>query len=180
MKAPGQEAGSTAGRIWRQWFFPLGMIAVYVVLYALAPDRAVKALMDSGTVLKQMVLPLLLAFVMMVVLNRFVRPAHVSRFLGGQAGIKGVLLSSVAGVLSMGPVVAWLPFLATIRAKGASDFHLANFLSSRAVKPVLLPVMIGYFGWRFSLIFTVLNMAGALVVAAAVAYLADTCRQPGN
>ncbi len=33
--------------------------------------------------------------------------------------------------------------------------------------------MIGYFGWRFSLIFTVLNMAGALLVAAAVFYICE-------
>ena len=76
---------------------------------------------------------------MMIVLNLFIAPSHVSRFLGRRAGITGVLLSSVAGILSMGPVVAWLPFLAAIREKSASDFHVANFLSSRAVKPVLLP-----------------------------------------
>jgi uncharacterized membrane protein YraQ (UPF0718 family) len=110
-------------------------------------------------------------------LNVFVRPGQVLRFLGGRSGIKGVLLSSVAGIISMGPVYAWLPFLAAIRDKGASDFHVANFLSSRAVKPVLLPLMIGYFGWRFSILFTVFNMVGALVVAAAVTYMADRCQR---
>ena len=171
MRTAKNDALSTAGGQKRQWLFPIGMVAVYMVIYFIAPNPTVKALMASETVLKQMALPLLLAFVMMVVLNLFVRPAQVSRFLGGRAGIKGILLSSVAGILSMGPVYAWLPFLAAIRDKGASDFHLANFLSCRAVKPVLLPLMIGYFGWRFSLIFTVLNMVGALVVAAVVLYI---------
>ena len=177
MKTPGRDANSEAYRKRRQWFFPISLAAVYMVIYFIAPDHILKALMASGTVLKQMTLPLLLAFVMMIVLNLFITPSHVSRFLGRRAGITGVLLSSVAGILSMGPVVAWLPFLAAIREKNASDFHVANFLSSRAVKPVLLPLMIGYFGWRFSLIFTALNLVGALLVAAAVVYI---CKERSN
>jgi uncharacterized membrane protein YraQ (UPF0718 family) len=70
----------------------------------------------------------------------------------------------------MGPIYAWLPFLKALREKGASDFHLANFLSNRAVKPVFLPLLIVYFGWRFSLIFISLNMVGALFVALLVAF----------
>lgn len=171
METSGHDAQSKANRKNLQWLFPISMIAVYMAIFFVAPEGTVHALMASGNILKQMALPLLFAFVMMIVLNLFITPAHVSQFLGSRAGIKGVLLSSIAGTLSMGPVYAWLPFLVAIRDKGASDFHLANFLSSRAVKPVLLPLMIGYFGWRFSLIFTVLNLAGALFVAAAVLYI---------
>lgn len=171
MKAAGHDAQAKANRKSLQWLFPISMVAVYLAIYFVAPDRTVNALMASGKILKQMALPLVLAFVMMIVLNLFISPGHVSRFLGSRAGITGVFFSSVAGILSMGPVVTWLPFLATIREKGASDFHVANFLSSRAVKPVLLPLMIGYFGWRFSLIFAVLNMVGALFVAAATHYI---------
>lgn len=173
MSAAGGDVPSKANRKRLQWLFPISMGAVYLVSYFLAPDPTAKALMASGNILQQMALPLLLAFVMMIVLNRFISPAHVSRFLGSRAGIKGVFFSSVAGILSMGPVYAWLPFLAAIQEKSASDFHLANFLSSRAVKPVLLPLMVGYFGWRFSLILTILNLVGAVFVAAAVLFICD-------
>jgi uncharacterized membrane protein YraQ (UPF0718 family) len=156
---------------YRAWFFPLGVAVVYLVIYATSSDRAVLALMDSGKVLRQIALPLFLAFLMMMILNWSVSPARVRHYLGGRAGIKGIFLSSLAGIVSMGPLVAWLPFLSAIREKGGADFHLANFLSSRAVKPVLLPVMIGYFGWRFSIVFTALNLVGALLVAVAVGFV---------
>ena len=116
----------------------------------------------------------------MMILNWYISPTQVTRYLGNRVGIKGVFLSSIAGLVSMGPVIAWLPFLAAIREKGASHFHLANFLTSRAVKPVLLPVMIGYFGWRFSLTFTALNMVGALLVAAAVAWVCRDRQDEAN
>ena len=173
MKTSTHNAESKVNRKKLQWLFPISMIAVYVAIYFVAPDRTVNAAMASAKILKEMALPLLIAFVMMVVLNLFVTPNHVSRFLGRRAGIRGVFFSSTAGILSMGPVYAWLPLLGAIRENGASEFHLANFLSSRAVKPVLLPLMIGYFGWRFSFIITVLNMVGALLVAAAVLYFCE-------
>jgi uncharacterized membrane protein YraQ (UPF0718 family) len=168
MKTTGHDAKSKTKRKTWPWLFPIGVMSVYVVMYSVVPNQTIHALMESGHVFKQMILPLFLAFVMMVVLNWTISPSQATRYLGSRAGVKGIFFSSVAGILSMGPVVAWMPFLAAIREKGASDFHLANFLSSRAVKPVLLPLMIGYFGWRFSLIFSFLNLVGALLVAAAV------------
>jgi len=150
------------------WVFPAGVAVVYLILSGVSQDRALSALQVSGRVFAQAALPLLLAFGMMFLLNLFVTPAHVSRYLGRGTGAKGVLMSSVAGVISMGPIFSWYPFLKALREKGASDFHLANFLAHRAVKPVLLPLMIVYFGWRFSLIFSAVSVVGALLGAAIV------------
>ena len=152
----------------RAWIFPLSVAAVYPVLFALSPEKTFQALKTVGSVLGQAVLPLMLAFVMMFILNRWVTPARVSTLFGRNSGLKGASLSTMAGVLSMGPVYAWYPFLKALRNKGASDFHLANFISNRAVKPALLPLMIFYFGWTFSLILTALSLAGALLTAAVV------------
>lgn len=155
----------------RQWIFPACVVSIYWILFLIAPDRTWTGLQTAGRVLIQAALPLLLAFGVMVLLNRYLSPFHVSTFLGSRAGIKGVLFSALAGILSMGPIFAWYPLLESLRKQGASDFHLANFLSHRAVKPVMLPVMILYFGWRFSLIFTVFCVLGALVTATAVSLL---------
>ncbi len=108
---------------------------------------------------------------MMFLLNLFITPVHVSKFLGSGVGIRSVFFSAAAGVISMGPIFAWYPFLKSLQEKGAADFHLANFLSHRALKPALLPMMILYFGWRFSLIFTVFCILSALVTASAVGLL---------
>jgi len=71
----------------------------------------------------------------------------------------------------MGPIYAWYPFLASLKEKGAVDFYLANFLSSRAVKPALLPLMITYFGWQYSLVFALFGVLSALLVATVVRFL---------
>jgi uncharacterized membrane protein YraQ (UPF0718 family) len=163
-------------RLARAWAFLVLMIGLYGVLLAAVPNRALAALGASGRVLLQVALPLCVAFIVMFLLNLLVKPARVSRLAGRGAGIKGVLLSTAAGILSMGPTYAWYPLLGSLREKGASDFHLANFLSNRAVKPFLLPLMVFYFGWAFTLALTVLTILGALAVAAVVGLLAGGSR----
>jgi predicted Fe-Mo cluster-binding NifX family protein len=87
MQTVGHDAKSKTNRKRQQWLFPIGMVAVYMAIYFVTPEPTVNALMASGTVLKQMVLPLLLAFVMMVVLNLFVTPAACPCFaLSGRPG----------------------------------------------------------------------------------------------
>jgi uncharacterized membrane protein YraQ (UPF0718 family) len=163
-------------RLARVWAFPALVAAVYGALAMTTPNRALAALAASGRVLLQLALPLCVAFVVMFLLDLLVKPVHISRLAGRGAGIRGVILSTAAGVLSMGPIYAWYPLLKGLREKGASDFHLANFLSNRAVKPFLLPLMVFYFGWVFTLALTVLTISGALLVAAVVGLVADTER----
>jgi uncharacterized membrane protein YraQ (UPF0718 family) len=165
------------GRLLRRWAFLLAVAAAYLVLLAAAPGRAQAALRASGRILLQVALPLAAAFVLMFLVNLFMKPAHIARFMGAGAGLKGILFSTSAGILSTGPVYAWYPLLKSLSEKGASAFHLANFLSSRAVKPYLLPLMVYYFGWTFTLTVSVLTVVGALPIATVVALLADPERR---
>jgi len=159
--------------LWRTLAFPLGVVALYIVLFVIAPARTLRALEATGRITLQVAIPLGIAFALMFVLNLLVKPAHVSRFLGKGAGVKGVSISALAGVISTGPIYAWYPLLRDLRQKGASEFHVANFLSHRAVKPFLLPVMVSYFGWAFTLVFNVLVVIGALLTALLVGALGE-------
>jgi len=103
-----------------------------------------------------------------VVFNRFLSPVLVTRFLGQSAGLRGVLFSSLAGILSMGPIYAWYPLFKNLKEKGASAFHVANFIGCRSIKPVLLPVMVAYFGWEFTLLFMAMSLVAALMTAGVV------------
>lgn len=140
------------------------MLVVYGILLAIMPDKASLALKSSGNIFLNMLLPLSLVFVLMLLLNLFLKPAQIARFLGRGAGIKGILLSVAAGIISTGPIYAWYPLLKELRVKGAGNSPIAIFLYNRAVKPFLLPVMIAYFGWEYVLILTVLTVLGSIAI----------------
>jgi uncharacterized membrane protein YraQ (UPF0718 family) len=126
----------------------------------------------SGNILLQIAVPLFIAFVIMVTLNSLSGNEKISLSIGRRQGIKGIAFSSLAGILSMGPVYAWYPLLKDLREKDFSDFHLANFLSNRAIKPFLFPVMVFYFGWIYTLILNMLILAGSLLSAKIVSITA--------
>lgn len=148
--------------------FPASVLAIYGTLFAVMPDKALMALRSSGHVFLNIIVPLCLVFILMFVLNLFLKPAHVAGFLGKGAGIKGIMLSTVAGIISTGPIYAWYPLLRELREQGAGNFLIAIFLNNRALKPLLLPVMVSYFGWTYVLTLTVFTILGSLPVGYAV------------
>ena len=154
----------------RPWLFPLGVICLYGLGLLFVPESIDRSVHVCVSIFRQLALPIGLALVTMVVFNRFLSPALVPRFLGRSAGFKGVLFSSLAGILSMGPVYAWYPLFKTLKEKGASAFHVANFIGCRSIKPVLLPVMVAYFGWEFTLVFILMSFFGVLLVACVVSF----------
>jgi len=156
------------GPITRMFLFPAVILAVYGILLVVMPDRASFALKSSGNIFLNMLVPLCLVFVLMILLNLFLKPAQIARFLGKGAGIKGILLPVAAGIVSTGPIYAWYPLLKELREKGAGESSIAIFLYNRAVKPFLLPVMVAYFGWVYVVILTILTVLMSVVIGYSV------------
>jgi len=155
-------------------FFPLATLVLYGTVAVLAPEKALFALKNSLNVLLQMIIPLFLIFILMVVINRFLNPAKIAKHLGKGSGVQAMLLSAAAGILSAGPIYAWYPLLKDLRDKGAGESSIAIFLYNRAVKPFLLPVMIGYFGWLYVIILTILMVFTSVAVGFSVSSLASS------
>jgi uncharacterized membrane protein YraQ (UPF0718 family) len=54
----------------------------------------------------------------------------------------------------MGSIYLWYPLLKELSEKGMKKGLIATFLYNRAVKIPLLPLMVYYFGWLFTLFLT--------------------------
>jgi len=158
-------------RIVRSFVFPASVLLIYGILYVMMPDRVLLAIRSSGKLFFIILMPLFLVFILMVILNLFLKPAHITQFLGKGTGIKGIILSATAGIISMGPIYAWYPMLKTLREKGVDSSLIAVFLGNRAVKPFLLPIMISYFGWTYVLILVVFTIFGSIGVGYCVELL---------
>ena len=159
----GAEQAPTKKKNVRQMLlFAAFMLAIYGVLFTVAPDKANAALGRSGRIFLHIAAPVALVFGLMVVVNLFLKPTFVTRFLGRESGIRGIVFSAIAGIISMGPIYAWYPLLKNLRQKGAANILIAIFLGNRAVKPFLLPIMVSYFGWVYVLILTFFTITGAV------------------
>lgn len=164
LKKDRPQSSTWENRALRMLLFPAGVLVAYGILFAIMPEKASIGLKSSGNIILNMLLPLSLVFILMLVLNLFLKPAQIVKFFGREAGIKGIVLSAAAGIISTGPIYAWYPLLKDLREKGAANSFLAIFLGNRAVKPFLLPIMISYFGWIYVLILTAFTVLGSIVV----------------
>jgi uncharacterized membrane protein YraQ (UPF0718 family) len=162
----------------RPWLFPLGVICLYGIGLIFAPKNTGRSIHICISMFQQLTLPICLALVMMIVFNRMVSPGTITRFLGQGSGLKGIFLSSLAGIVSMGPVYAWYPLFKTLKDKGVSVFNIANFIGNRSIKPALLPVMVTSFGWNFTSAFVLMSLVGALIVAGVVSMACPLVPEP--
>ena len=164
MSKSDQQRSSNKHGFNRMFLFPIVILVIYAILFFISPDKAGQAIRSSGNVFLGMLVPLVLVFFIMLLINLFLKPAAVAKFLGKGSGIKGIALSAVAGIISTGPIYAWYPLLKDLKDKGAGESSIAIFLYNRAVKPFLLPVMIGYFGWIYVTVLIVLTILASVVV----------------
>lgn len=140
------------------------VVAAYAIVLVFFPATGLRALAFAASVSLQLVVPLSLVLAALLLANLFLKPQTVTSLVGSNSGLKGSLLSLLAGILSVGPAYAWYPLLGTVRSHGGGVGQISVFLYGRAIKPFLLPAMIAYFGWVFTLSITGLVAVGALVL----------------
>ncbi len=137
-----------------RWFFLAAVLVLYLFLLFVNFSLTKEAIIGSVQLFKQIIPVFLLVFVFMFLSKIFFKPDKISRLVGEKAGLKGWLISIIAGVLSSGPIYMWYPLLADFKEKGMKDSFIAVFLYNRAVKIPLIPMMIFYFGLPFVLTLT--------------------------
>lgn len=137
--------------------------AAYGALFFFSHKKAWLALQKSAAVLVR-ILPIIVVVVLFTaLLNYLLKPRQIAAYLGRKSGIRGWLWVLAAGVISHGPMYAWYPLLEDLRGHGLRDGLIVVFFFARAIKIPLLPMMIDYFGWPFTLVLSLYILIGALV-----------------
>jgi len=112
-----------------------------------------------------MILPFLFfVFIIMVITLLLFKPDKIKKYLGKKSGIKGMLLTSVAGILSVGPAYLWYPLIADLKEDGMREKLITIFIYNRAIKLQLFPLMIFYFGVKFSVIESLLIFIFSFII----------------
>jgi uncharacterized membrane protein YraQ (UPF0718 family) len=100
------------------------------------------------------IVPLLIfAFIVAGMVEVLVPREALSRWIGAESGLKGILLATVAGGVCPGGPYVSLPIVAGLLRSGASIGVVVAFLTSWSLWAVArLPMEVGILGWRVALI----------------------------
>lgn len=134
------------------WYFLIIVIILYLITYFLKPKAFVPSLQFFINIVKQMIPIFILIFILMILINYFITPERIKKYIGHKTSLKSWLLAIITGILSTGPIYMWYPMLRELRDKGVGNGFIATFLYNRAIKIPLLPMIIFYFGLKYTII----------------------------
>ena len=108
----------------------------------------------SGLSMTIEILPLLiLAFIVAGMVQVLLPNELLSRWVGAESGMRGILIGTLAGGFTPGGPYVSLPIVAGLLRSGASAGTMVAFLTGWSLWAISrLPMEIGVLGWKFTLI----------------------------
>ena len=116
---------------------------------------------------------MLLVFALMYLSNLFLEQDRITKYIGGESGLKGWFIAIAGGIISTGPVYMWYPLLKDMRDKGMRISLLTAFIYARSIKLPIFPVMLMYFGVTFTLAITFYTLFFSVVTGLVMEFLSQ-------
>jgi uncharacterized membrane protein YraQ (UPF0718 family) len=160
------------GLIRSQWLLLLA-VGLYLWAFAVSPQQAGRALGSAAARLAS-VAPLVLAVMGLVgLIQVWVSRDLVARLLGREAGFRALLIAALCGTILIGPAYLIFPMLLAIQKQGARWAVIVIVLATYAVKLQMIPLEVGFLGWKFSLMRIVFTMLLAIPVGLLVEWVVE-------
>ena len=133
----------------------MGILALILILvgYMNGKDQHLSGI-NSALKMTLTILPLLIfAFIVAGMIQVLLPNDLISRWVGTESGLRGIIVGTVAGGLTPGGPYVSLPIVAGLLNAGASVGTMVAFVTAWSLWAVArLPMDIGILGWKFSLI----------------------------
>ena len=133
----------------------MGVIAVALLVmgYLRGGGEHILGLKSGGILLVQILPLLIFAFIIAGMVPVLVPTALISKWVGAESGIRGILIGTVVGGLMPGGPYVCLPIAAGLLRVGASVGTMVALITAWSLWAVSrLPLDIAILGWQFTLI----------------------------
>lgn len=140
----------------------IGLIAAFIV----SKEKAITSLKMAGKSFVK-ILPMVFIIILAIgLLLGFVPPDQISRFVGEQSGIGGVLLVGIVGALMHIPALISFPLAASLLDSEASITAVAAFITTLTmIGTITLPLEIKELGKKMALLRNGLSFVIAIIIA---------------
>jgi uncharacterized membrane protein YraQ (UPF0718 family) len=133
------------------------MFVIALVLFIIASlqgeGKNVAGLKSAWNMTLQIIPLLIFAFIIAGLAQTLLPRDLVSKWVGDESGIRGILIGTLAGALTPGGPYVSLPIAAGLLKTGASIPTMVTFVTGWSLLAVArLPLDVGIMGWRFTLI----------------------------
>ena len=153
----------------------LGVVSLTaVILLQLFPERREIFASVSWEFFVEMISILPAVMILMGIFAVFVPKDLVVRYLGKEAGVKGVFLAMIMGALPTGPLYIAFPIASTLLKKGARVSNVIVFLSAwSCIKIPQELVELEFLGFRFMVTRLILTAIFVVIMGFTIEYIVD-------
>ncbi len=151
----------------------LFVVIGYCVVYIFKSSVFKKVINTNISIILSLLPSLVFVYILMFATNYFINDKKIIKSINSVSKLKKYSLSVVLGIISSGPIYVWYGLLASLRKSGLSYSLISVFLYNRAVKLPLLPLLVAYFGLKFTVILTVVMVVASLVQGELIHKLLD-------
>ncbi len=131
----------------------MGILAVVLLLVAYYKGVHMTGLNQAMRMTMQILPLLIFAFIVAGMAQALLPHETISRWIGEESGMKGVLIGTVAGAMTPGGPYLSLPIVAGLLKSGASIGVMVAYIAGWSLLNISrLPMEIGILGWRFTLV----------------------------
>ena len=133
----------------------MGVIALVLLFvgYQKGGGEHILGLKSAGNILLQIAPLLIFAFIMAGMIQVLIPQEMISKWVGAESGIRGLLIGTVVGGFTPGGPYVSLPIAAGLLRAGASIGTMVAFMTAWSLLAISrLPLEIGLLGWEFSLV----------------------------
>jgi uncharacterized membrane protein YraQ (UPF0718 family) len=133
----------------------MGSLALILLVlgYYRGEGEHITGLKISYTMILEILPMLIFAFIVAGMVQILIPKEMISRWVGAESGIRGIIIGSIAGGLAPGGPYVSMPIAAGLLKSGAGIGTMVAFLTGWSLWAVgRLPLEIGIMGWKFALI----------------------------
>ncbi len=133
----------------------MGVLAAILLFvgYSKGQGQHIAGMRSALTILAQILPLLVLAFLVAGMVQVLLPQEVISKWVGVESGMRGILIGTVAGGFTPGGPYVSLPLVAGFVRSGASVGTLVAFLTAWGLWGVSrLPMEVGILGWRLTFI----------------------------
>lgn len=135
--------------------FIMGLLALILVYlgYHRGQGEHIAGMKSAWKMTIQVLPLLLLAFIVAGMIQALLPREMISRWVGNESGLRGILVGTVAGALAPGGPYVSLPLVAGLLKSGAGIGTMVAFLAGWSLWAInRIPMEIGILGWKFTMI----------------------------
>ena len=133
----------------------MGLLAVALIFigYNKGGGEHILGLKSAGNMVIQIIPLLIFAFIVAGMVQVLIPHELISKWIGGESGLRGLLIGTVAGGLAPGGPYISLPIAVGLLRAGAGIGTMVAFLTGWSLWAITrLPLDVGILGWKFTLI----------------------------